>query len=280
MSLKLASAHLNKKYSGEPLGLDSFIDSVPPLATTNELKAFYANLVRTKIDGRARCLITDADNTVDLIIAALRRNMKQDNSKVIKGRMLALKYNHSSQEEFEQKAEELADALRRSLVLEGSSVDQANETAIEETVALCRKNTSNGLVKSVLESHHFKTPKEVVTALVTQTEKAKNDQAILVYGPSRGRGRNRCNVNFHANTAPREYYNRSYRGHGNRQYSNDGRYSGRPPTNGYRGNSNYRGGRGRGVSYRNGQGQHVRVITQSGNGEAPQQLALGAPSNQ
>lgn len=76
--LKTASAHLNKKYSGDPLGLASFIDSVrliEPLATTPELKNFHASLVKTKIDKRARYLISESDDTVDLIIAALKRNI-------------------------------------------------------------------------------------------------------------------------------------------------------------------------------------------------------------
>lgn len=88
----------------------------------------------------------------------LTKNIKFDNSKVLEGRILALKLSNNTAEDFAQKAENLADLLRCSLVFEGINPEKANEITIDKTVELCRSNTNSGLVKSVLESTKFDTP--------------------------------------------------------------------------------------------------------------------------
>lgn len=81
--------------------------------------------------------------------------------------MLALRFSLSSQEDFSAKVEQLSDSFRRALVFEGIPQLKASEMAVDTTIALCRKNTNHELIKAILESTKFESPKEVVASLVT-----------------------------------------------------------------------------------------------------------------
>lgn len=181
--LKMTSSHINKTYSGDPLSLQSFIDStqlLQSLATTPALKTFLVAFLKTKIDGRAREYILDTDNSVEAITARLQSNIKPDNSKVIEGRMLSLKLTNSTQDEFATKAENLAEALRRSLVIEGMSPAKATEISVDKTIELCRANVRSDLVKSVIEAAKFDTPKDVIAKTLTQLIMTKIDKTVII----------------------------------------------------------------------------------------------------
>lgn len=52
--------------------------------------------------------------------------------------MLALKVDRSKMVDFNQQAETLAEAMQRSLIIEGISQAKAREMTIEKTVEVCR----------------------------------------------------------------------------------------------------------------------------------------------
>lgn len=292
--LRMASGHINKTYSGDPLALTSFIDSIQllqTLATSEALRTFLVAFLKTKIDGKAREFISETDDTVAAIVNKLRANIKPDNSKVIEGRILSLKLSGSNQEEFATKAEELAEAFRRSLVVEGVTPVKATEMAVDKTVELCRANARSDLVKSVLEATAFANTKDVIAKLLTQVDKAKNENQILAYKKMTDR-----NKNFGQN------YN-SHRGRGNRGgsgrggnhsrggYHNNNAYHNNNGGNNYNNGSNnnrggnHRRGGNRGYhnnnnGYHNSNPSNVRVVQQSGNGETPHNMQMGAHSSQ
>lgn len=286
-----------QKYSGDPLGLTSFIDAVDLLsefATTNPLKASLLKFIKAKLDGRAREFISDNVNTVDELKRVLRENIFPENSKVIEGRILSLRYAYSKQEEFAAKAEELADALRRTLIIEGMTSAKANEISIEKTVQLCRKSTNSDLVKSVLASTAFRGPKEVIAKLITESDTHVKEQQILRCqkftrgngnnNGKRGRGGNnngskqngQYGNNFsNGSNGGRGRQNGNYRGRG----GNRGRGNGRPYQNSNYGNGYSNNQYQNDFSNRNNNGPNVRMA-HSGNELVPHQLNMGAPPNQ
>lgn len=283
--LKMASSHLNKTYSGDPLCLETFIDSLNllnGLATSTELRTFFVAFIKTKLDGRAREFITADHNTVALIIDTLRRNIKPDNAKVIEGRMLALRFTTNTQNEFSDKVEELADAFRRSLIVEGIPPTKASEMVVDKTVELCRKNTHSDLIKSVLESSTFNSPKDVVAKLVTQVDKTKAEAQILSFHTNR---RNRGN-RFGGN---RQNYNHNNRYNDNGNRSN-GHYGGNHENgNSHNRNGNYRGRRrgyinrgrcnyGNNANRQNNNNNPSNIRVMQENSQTPQQ-GLGASNN-
>lgn len=234
--LRMAAATINKNYAGDPLALQSFIDSITllqGLATTGGLQTFLVQFVKTKMEGKARECVTDEHNTVNLIIERLRGQIKPDSSRVVEGRMLALRLN-GQPEDFATKAESLAESFRRSLVIEGMTSAKANEMAIDKTVELCRLNVTSELVKSVLESTKFDQPKEVIAKMITQQDKSKKEHQVLAYR-ALNRNENKNNGHRGQNKKFNNYYNN---GNG---YSNNG-YNGSHNNNN---NGNRRGGRGK-----------------------------------
>lgn len=280
--LKAASGNLNKNYSGDPLGLTTFIDTVrliEIMATTNDLKALLLRFVITRLDGRAREFITDADDTVEKLIQTLQRNIKPDSSKVIEGRILALRFDPKSSQEFSKQAEELAEAFRRALVVEGIPPVKANEMAVDKTIDVCRANARSDIVKSVLEAARFEQPKEVIAKLITQVDKAKHEHQILAFqrqNKPNNRGK-RGQFHNHANR-PNQQYNdqNSYRGNWRGRGRGHGRGYGRGAYNSRGGYNNYQNNQ-----YQNNQGQsynNVRAFSNQGNEEVHAQMRMG-PQN-
>lgn len=294
--LRVAAGQINKNFSGDPLALASFLDSLDllqTLATTTELRALLFCFAKTKLEGKARETISDAVTTLDQLKAALRTKIKPENSHVVEGRILSLKFNPSQADEFSNKAEELADALKRTLIIEGVSPEKANQMTIEKTIEVCRRNTTSPLIKSVLEASSFEAPKDVIAKLITQVDKTRAETQILSFqrsnnGTNRGgwknnmsgRGRGRHNGN-HDN---QNGYSNNNQYNNNRNFNPNNRGRGRG-----RGRGQFNNYRGRGAggynSYNNynnqGQnGNNIRVFSQAGNAQGtPAHGQMGPPQD-
>lgn len=308
-SLELFNAvnqQFKKTYAGDPLALNTFLDGVDivaKFATTDELRKDLFDYLRAKLEGRAREFITDNIVTVNDLKRALVDNIKPENSKVIEGRIATLRYSFSKQEEFSARAEELADSLRRTLIIEGMTAAKATEISIDKTIELCRRSTTSDVVKSVLGAGTFKSPKEVVAKLITENDTQVKEQRIMrcqqferdqrnkngrgKYGKGKGgKGGNGGNNNGYNNNGGGRGRNNGQNGNG--KYNNGnrggGNYRGRSGQGGGRRSNNYnqnygqqnnQGGNG---NWRAPSGQndgYVR-LAQSGNPPIPQQNFMGA----
>lgn len=231
--LNTCSKYLHNNYAGNPLSLQPFIKSVKLL---QRIQGDHADIlleyILTKLEGRALEAVPQEPHSVDEIIEALQREIKPDSSDVIEGRMIALKYDNKNVQDFSKTAEELAEALERSLIVEGMTQAKAREITIKNTVKMCRNSARCDLLRSVLASTQFENAKEVVAKFIVEQATETTERQVLAYRAYRkkdGRGRGKNN-----------YSNYSGNGRGNnhyRQYNNNG--------NSYRGNRG-RGGRGRG----------------------------------
>lgn len=293
--LRLSAQTINKNYSGDPLGLASFIDSMQllnTLATTDALRTILISFIKSKLEGRAREALAPTDNTIDLIITALNTHIKPDSSRVIEGRILSLHLNNANPQDFSDKAEKLAESYRRSLILEGMSAAKATELTIDKTVELCRRNTRSDLVKSVLEATPFTNAKEVLAKLITQNTKVKQDQQILAYqaqtnshqksnsNPHKRFNSSKPNSNNRQNNHHQNNRNNNFNGNfnNNRNYSNNNfnpRFQNNNNFNQRPHNNNFNNQNRTGNQHRN-----IRIFTNSGNGVSPQELVLGDPQLQ
>lgn len=298
--LRMASGQIHNSFSGDPLSLTSFIDSIRLLDsltvssvpdTTAALKTFLVSFIKTRIEGKAREHINDTHNTIELIIAALQQNIKPDNSKIIEGRMLGLRLSAANQEDFATKVENLSEAFRRSLIIEGITPNKATEMTIDKTVEVCRKNAHNDLVKSVLEASTFESPKDVIAKLLTQTDKVRKEHQVLSF-----------KAQSHANKNPNQNKGSHSNKHDNRRHNGS-------PNNGASQGNNNRGNNNNNPRFQNGNRQqnnnnswqnnrpnnqnrnpnrndnananqrNVRIISNSGNGQSPQLLNMGDQTN-
>lgn len=228
--LGLAARIIHANYNGNPLSLQPFIKSVKLLksATPEEHKKLLISFIESKLEGKALDSIPAQSNSVDDIINALTAKIRPDGSKVVSGRLLALRLDWAKPHEFTQQAEELADALQRSLIIEGISQDKAIEMSVERTVEVCRGIAKTDLVKAVLASTKFESPKEVVAKLVVESSIETKEKQILAFRQQQKKGQG-------------GYHNKN-KGGGHRQGNGNYRGNNYGNKNGYNNNNNNRNG--------------------------------------
>lgn len=195
--LDIVNGQIRKPYSGDPMGLQTFITSVGivrDFARNAELRSKLFMFLKGKLEGRAREVITDDITTVDEMLVKLKRSIVPENSKVIEGRISSLRYSYAKQEEFATRVEELADALRRTLIIEGMTPEKANDMTIDRTIQLCKRSTRSEVVKAVLSAAKFNTSKEVVAKLITCGDECMKEQQVMRFANgNRGRGNGNFN---------------------------------------------------------------------------------------
>ncbi|XP_055308406.1 putative uncharacterized protein DDB_G0286901, partial [Sitodiplosis mosellana] len=233
--IALANQMIGYRYNGDPLNLDSFLDAVDLLKELCERPNvdIMRKFVMTRLEGTAREAIVVEPQTVDDIIRQLKANIKTESSKVIEGRILALRADKSSLTKFAEQAEALAEQFRRSLCVEGFSKEKAKEMAVEKTVEMCRRSAKNDIVKAVIAASKFTEPKEVVAKMIVEINNVKQDKPHNSYTHKFGRPN-------HGNNNGRNFNNndRSNKSQNNRQ-GNGGNWRSNGHNNG--GNANNRG---------------------------------------
>lgn len=273
-----------KIFEGDPLDTRSFTDSVKLLeefATNYDLTKILINFILSKLNGSVREKVPDQPNTVAQITEALISKIRPESSDIIEGRLLAL--NTKKLDEFQEKAQKLAESLERSLILEGVQSKKAQEMTVKATVALCRKKASAPDVRAVLSATSFSTPKEVIAKMITQINVVRDERMSDFYKKN----------NKFSDRKP-HYANKKFSGrggHNNQNYDKNNSQNGnkqykRQFDNGYRGrgnkqgqNNHQRGGNNNGGYNNNNSNNNgsIRTYTgQSENSETPQQFQLGA----
>lgn len=248
----LCTRTINVVFSGDPLGLQAFIDSIESLEELDEANEFTSTLKRCilmKLQGTARdCISSDPNLTIAQIKAQLKEKIKPESSLVVEGRMMALKADRTNFSEYAKRAEALAEQFQRSLILEGMPHELAQRDTIRKTVELCRSNSNMVGVKTVLSSTKFENAKAVIATFITQTRQETNEHQVLqMRQTNRGTNSNRFigsrgrNNNFRGNYYGNNQNNRSGNNFGRNNYQNNqnnrGGYRGRRYQN-YRNNNN------------------------------------------
>lgn len=278
--LKLCGSQINKPFDGDPLLLQAFIDTVNLLKTvvpadgTETLRLF----VLSKLTKKARECLRTNPKTIEEIIEDLNKYIKPDNSKIVEGRLIALKCNQGKLHEFSEQAEELAEALQRTLIIEGVSQEKAKQMTIERTIDLCRQTARSELVKGIIASTTFTSPKDVLAKFIVENTKEKSEKQILSMR-QQGTPRTFYSQNFPNNSSNqfqnRNSYNqrRGYQRNFNNGYNNRGNTNANQYRN-FRGNNrNFQqsNGRGRGgfrnnFNNNNNNERYVRMVAENCHG--------------
>lgn len=176
--ITMANHMIGSKYDGDPLKLDSFLDSVELLTELCEANntGILLKFVLTRLEGKAREIIPDDPTSVKTITDSLKEHIKHEPSKVIEGRILALRAERNNLSKFSEKAEELAEQFRRSLCTEGFTKQKAKEIAIEKTVEMCRKSAKSDTIKAILSASRFDEPKEVIAKMIIEISNSKQER--------------------------------------------------------------------------------------------------------
>lgn len=277
--LSMCATMIRDNYDGSPLTLESFLDKIELIQelTETKLESTLFSFIKSKLESKAREALPDNISSIEELKTALKTGIKPDNSKVIAGKIAALTVRNNNFTDFTKQAEDLADALKRSLILEGITKAKAHEMAIEQTVTVCRLNTKSTLVKSILASTRFADPKEVVAKLVVeQSNEAKEHQVLSFRAQNRNMNSNRYQHNSYRGNNNNGHRNNSYRGN-NRRNSNNRNYHNTNNNSTNRGN--YRNNNRN--NYKNGytQNENQKASVRALNLETPQQSPLREEQN-
>lgn len=269
--ISMCSNIIRDNYDGNPLNLNSFIDKInliEELAAPN-LTICFISFIKSKLDGKAREVLPDNITSVDQIKNSLKSRIKPDNSKVVAGRIAALHVKGNNYTDFAKHVEDLADALQRSLVIEGITKEKAQEMAIEQTVTICRNNAKSDMVKAILASTNFTEPKDVVAKLIVEESTIEKGPQVLAMRSSRNRS-NYEYGNRNEMRPQRGNHNNSYRSHSYGNYrGHNNNFRGRNYNNRGRHNNNANYNQGSRDNFRS-RGAFVRTL----NEEVPQQEML------
>lgn len=280
--ITMANNTIGSKFDGDPLKLESFVDSCNLLDKMCEAgnKEIMLSFVLTRLEGKAREIIPENPANIKVITDALKAEIKEEPSKVIEGKILALRAERNNLSKFAEKAEELAEQFRRSLCSEGFTKQKAKEFAIDKTIEMCRKSTRSDTIKAILSASKFEEPKEVIAKMIVEISNTKQErmeaQSQRQFQNSRGsRGNNSNRGNGHRNDNNAQRGNRSNTSFRNNHNNNSGNNSNtnnqnRPNNfgNGYNNNN-----RGNHNNQRNGNRNNSNVHTirfVSGNESASQ----------
>lgn len=290
--IEILNRVITQTYDGSISNLETFLGQLLLAKTVIENN-------HPAVSGKALESINGVDNVPDanqgkinFIYNELQRKIKPENSKVIQGKIKALRADNKSKLEFAKIADELADQLRMALIAESIPPAKAKEMAVEATVDMCRSNARSDIVKTVIEAKTFESASEVISNYLIQIDKAKNDKQVAAFGTSnRGNSSNRGNnyrgKRYNNNQRGNSYgnsYNSNYNANRyNNEYNNNRSFNNRGRNNyntGNRNSNNYNDqNRGSNPNYRNNNRNHnVRYL---GNGDAPtHQEVSGQSQNQ
>ncbi|XP_067622180.1 uncharacterized protein [Eurosta solidaginis] len=277
---------MRDNYSGDPLALGSFINKVELMEvfSTENLTPTFIAFLKSKLEGKAREALPTHIESVSQIKEALCNEIRPDNSKVVAGKIAALRVTNNNFSEFSKQVEELSDSLERCLIIEGMTKAKAHEMAVEQTISVCRLNSRSDMVKSILASTTFKDSKDVVAKMIIERDQEVKERQVLAFRSrpiryNNFRGNYRGNSNFrYNNNSNFRFNNNANRQHNNTNFRNNN-YNRGNNRNYNRGNSNSnhnnnnRSGNNRNS---NNQGSNSRnsANVRSLNAEAPQARTL------
>lgn len=274
--LRLCGETIPSAYSGDPLALQSFINSIDLLDSmaTEQQKPLIVSFIKTRLNGKALEALTEANNTTESIKEALRKTIKPENEKIIRGKLSALRADRTSLQDFSKQAESLADSLKRALILDGIPAQKANSMVIEETIQMCKTSTRSDYVKSVMASATFATPKEAIAKFIIENGNEKAEKQVLAFRSNPNQPRNKFQRyptnfqgnrnNFHRNQNNYNNYGRNYRNNRNTFQNNNRNHFQNRNNNNAQYQNNYNG------QSRNSNARNTRNVRVMGNSVAPQ----------
>lgn len=220
----MCTRQLNYTYEGDALGLPPFIDSIELLQSMDPQKTnenILRGVIRSKLKGKAREYIKN-NATVEEIKTTLQNKIKVTGSKIITGRLMALRADKTNFGDYANKAEDLAEQLKRALIFEDIPNEKANQMTIDTTIELCAANTHSTQTKSVLDATQFDDPRDVIAKFIIQERKQTGTQQVMAFRTnnrfnnrgSQNTGRFQRN-NYHNNNNRNNYRGRNFNGYGN-----------------------------------------------------------------
>lgn len=260
--IKLVNSTL-KPFNGEFDELNSFILNIEILESAIPAEHLLLGIkcIRGKLQGAAAGFMPASVTTYAEIISNLKLHIKAETASVVEAKLAAIRFDNNNLTKFTEEVEKAALALSKTYIHEGIPIAKANEMTIARVTETCRRSARNDLVRSVLASTHFETPKSVLSKFITEVADQNKDKQFLAF-------RQQQQPDRRGNNRPEGYrggyrnYNQGYYQNGNRShnsYTNPDYNYNRGGPNRSRGNTRFNSNY---YSQNNPRNTHVRVMNE------------------
>lgn len=275
--LKIATQSL-PTFDGKAENLQTFIDGL------NLVETFVGNnadialaVIKTKLSGNARTLITD-ENTIPQIIATLRNRVRGESSAVIQAKMDNVRQGSKTANAYIREIEDLSRMLESSYIAEGIPSVIAAQFSTQAAVKSVANNANNENVKLIVKAGNFNSMNELVAKFVSTATEASSPTSILYTrrGNNRGRGNNNRNNNNRRNNNYRGNNNNNGNNYRNNNNGNNNQNRGQNRGRGNNSNNNNnRNNNGGNNGYRGNNRNNVYHASQGNGQPTNQQDRLG-----
>lgn len=210
------------EFDGRSENLQRFLDAISLAKTQIEgHENLCVELIKTKLVGSSRNLLEN-ENTIDQIVDCLKTKVKSESTEVISAKIMNIKQNNKTANQFSVEIENLTKSLENSYIREGISHSLAEKYSTQAAVRAFSTNASNDKVKLIMQSGTFQNMNDVVSKFVNSSTEQSQGSNV-----------------FHFNSNNR--FNRTNRYFPNNNFSNNNRNFYRYGNNNFRGNNNNRG---------------------------------------
>ena len=178
--LKLASVIL-PEYDGTFEELQRFVDAIE---LVEQFTGTYMNIAvaitKTKLKGTARNFIQD-ENSLKAIRDTLKKFIRPEPPALIISKLKNLEQINKTPNEYIKELEILTTSLKSAYIVQGLSIELAEEYTTDTTVEVIKLNSINEKVKLIMEACSFKTVSEACTKFLFVTSEVNSNRSYFVH---------------------------------------------------------------------------------------------------
>lgn len=192
--LKLASVIL-PEYDGTFEELQRFVDAIE---LVEQFTGTYMNIAvaitKTKLKGTARNFIQD-ENSLKAIRDTLKKFIRPEPPALIVSKLRNLEQINKTPNEYIKELEILTTSLKSAYIVQGLSIELAEDYTTDTTVEVIKLNSINEKVKLIMEACSFKTVSEVCTKFLFITSEITGNKSHFVRDTPANVNVNQCLTN-------------------------------------------------------------------------------------
>jgi len=216
------------EFDGKAENLQSFIDAISLLELIKDShEAVAVNLVKTKLKGTARNLITN-ETTLQQIISKLKASVKGESVEVLTAKILNIKQQGKAANAYTKEIEDLTKSLENAYITDGISPELSIKYSTQTAVKAMAKNCTSDRVKLIMEAGNFSDMNEAVSKFVASCTEASGQQNSILFYKRNNNYRRGSNYNNRGHYRGRGGYNNrrpNYNNNSNQQQYNQNRNS-------------------------------------------------------
>lgn len=145
-----AASKLVPNFDGNFINLQQFIDGINLVNLIKDThEAVAVNLIKSKLTGTARNLITD-ENSISAIITKLQQSVKAESTQAVTAKLMNSKQSHKSTNDYAKEIEDLTKQLENAYISDGLPHNVAKTYSTQTAIKTITKNAKSEKAKLLM----------------------------------------------------------------------------------------------------------------------------------